>query len=171
MIPEVHRKVISKWLKWVVLRPNCGFYVRFSPPTRITAEFHAFPAASAAAESWQQCSRPSRSRFRACEGSFRVKNGQKKSFWYTEWMRIVSCGFFGLEIKIPPRCCSLPLNKGAGACKVPWVHGHFGLMATLTITKKWWFWKTSHWIDVRKAVKSTLFLHMFAIFVAQVREV
>ena len=27
-------------------------------------------------------------------------------------------------------------------------------MATLTITKNWWFWTTWHWIDVRKAVKT-----------------
>jgi len=28
---------------------------------------------------------------------------------------------------------------GAGAGKVPCVHGHFGLMVTLTITENWWF--------------------------------
>ena len=43
---------------------------------------------------------------------------------------------------------------GASTCKVLCVHGHFGLMMTLTIILKWWFWTTSHWIAVRKAVKT-----------------
>jgi hypothetical protein len=52
----------------------------------------------------------------------------KSNIFAIEFMRIR---------KITIRICGE--KHGAGACKVPCIHGHFGLMATLTITKKWWF--------------------------------
>ena len=68
------------------------FHVLFYSPqihwTPITTEFHAFPAASAAAKSWPQCSRPSRNRFRAY-GSFRVnKMARRRVSDVSAWWRL-----------------------------------------------------------------------------------
>ena len=71
---------------------------------------------------------------------------------------------YGNVIGLNLQCQSLFWNGSvSGLCchdlvgdinKVPAPVRRRAFMATLTITKQWWFWTTSHWIDVRKAVKT-----------------
>ena len=93
MSPEVHKSSHKgcelKWLEWVVLPPTCG-------SLRQILLTSAFPTASAAAESWQLCSRPSPNRFRAW------------AFQSFSWI-IVSPGFGGSNSQFfqgASRCCT-----------------------------------------------------------------